>query len=729
MWRSVRYLVFALCLGALLAALLLSLAGAPAGVARAVERRLRFGDLHLTFDKLKLGVFEGVIATRVQGRRPGALGTPLVQAEKIVLRLRPLAWLRGSSGISGALVKNGVIALDPDGAAAERGLALRDVFADLAWDERAARVEVRDLSARLPGVRLAGRGVLSLATPATAERRPPAPAAETPTLPWSAVAARWIEAAAITNDGADLKVDVTFALDPTALDTAQVQVRIDGRQTRARRARLESWSLRLSTRGRSGAGQLDIGRAEIAGIPVAAASGRFQFTPRGLTIERLAAEVGSEAWRGPCALTGAYTWAERRFAGHAESACDPRLLLPLLQGWELAAAEVLENFRFEAQPPVGKADVAVRAGPGGGGVVVAVSGQAQGDTCVYRGVTNLLMRMGFAVAFSETNEVLVLDPLLVVREEGTVQGQARLDFAAKTLRLAGQSTADPRAVARMADPAVERIVAPFRFAGPARVAARGLLDYGRFERSDLDVDVDIQRLGWLFLLADRAVCNVRLLDGTAFVNDVQVDLFRGRLEGSGQIFPAADGTPLAALSATVRDVDVRLLARALAGQTADQQHGALSGTLALEGALDDPGGRRWTGRGALNIANGQLFQIPIFGGFTEFMSRIVPGLSLLVSQTDAKATFEVRNGQIQSDDIIIQGDVIAVTAKGRYTFGGELDFAVQVKLLKQHTLVGSLVQFALSPVSKALEFRLTGSPANPRWRPAYLPKEMFLIFK
>ena len=83
---------------------------------------------------------------------------------------------------------------------------------------------------------------------------------------------------------------------------------------------------------------------------------------------------------------------------------------------------------------------------------------------------------------------------------------------------------------------------------------------------------------------------------------------------------------------------------------------------------------------------------------------------------------------VAEGDIVIEGEVITLTGTGDYYWNGDLDFAVQVKLLKKNTLLGGILQLAMMPVTKMLEFRLTGTFKDPRWRPAYLPKEMFFIF-
>ena len=69
--RKIRYGAFIVFIVALVGVLYLSLIGLPDVLARNIEKRLQFSDLVVTLAKVKLGVFEGIIATHVllpQGR-------------------------------------------------------------------------------------------------------------------------------------------------------------------------------------------------------------------------------------------------------------------------------------------------------------------------------------------------------------------------------------------------------------------------------------------------------------------------------------------------------------------------------------------------------------------------------------------------------------------------------------------------------------------------------------
>lgn len=748
--RKIKYGVFIVFIVALVAVLYLSLIGLPDVLARNIEKRLQFSGLVITLEKVKLGIFEGIIATHVRCYRKGDIGVPLLEAEKIVLRLQPLAWLKGRNGVSGALIKNGVAsvpiqsATTNDVAPQTERFVLQVLFARVAWDassasgasgaEGATRLRVEECAARMPGIKLTGRGELVLPREGIMAIRPSATNA-TPSAAGNdekrkvrlvELLTAWGRCGMSTNGSGVVNVDVTCFLNPADMNALDVQVQADARRTCFRKTVLGAWCLKLSMKGASGEGVLDLKDADIEGAHVAQGNGRFRFNEQNLSLQSLDATVGNNHWRGPLHLSGVYDWKTRQYQGAITTAFNPNALLPLLYALNLPQASVIKWFQFEDQPPVAKANFKFGVGTNW---LFHLTGHAQGDNCQYNGVTNLLMKSDLVIDFSSTNASLVLAPLLAVREEGTVQGRTRLDFNQETVSFDGLSTADPKAVAKMLAPFIANVVGFFRFEGPTKVAAWGTAGYTDVVHNDMDIEVEAQRAGWKPFLTDRCSLSLRVVEDTAYVNDVQADFCRGRVSGSGTVYPVLNATNLRYhLQGDVREVNFQMLTRNLTGQAADQYRGYLSGQLELDDFVDDPGGQTAVGQGWIKIDGGRLFQIPLFGGLSEFLGRIVPGLSLLMRQTDARASFVIKDGKLNSDNIVIEGEVITLTGKGDYYWNGDLDFAVQVKLLKQNTLVGGILQIAMAPVTKMLEFRLTGTVKDPHWYPAYLPKEMFFIF-
>jgi hypothetical protein len=131
-----------------------------------------------------------------------------------------------------------------------------------------------------------------------------------------------------------------------------------------------------------------------------------------------------------------------------------------------------------------------------------------------------------------------------------------------------------------------------------------------------------------------------------------------------------------------------------------------------------------TARGRMSVDDGRIFQLPVFGGLTGMLSKIIPGLDFVIAQSDMSAEFTVQDRTVSSDKINIDGDVLSLAAKGSSTFDGELDYAIQVKLMSEHSVVAKLIRAITWPISKLMEFRLKGTREDPDWYPINFSAEL-----
>lgn len=738
MLRKLKYAVFLLLLGMLLLTLYLSLIGLPDVFARAVEKRLQFSGLAVSLQKVKLGVFEGIIAVRVRCYRRGDIGAALIEADRVVLKLAPQAWLKGQSGIVGALIKKGALRLPVAGQTAQRAnqLLCADFNARISWDDPAALLRVHHLDLRTPGVQLTGRGMVALpdAVPLPSGMQNSAPSADgafakhvSRSYDLACDWARWIlQRGSLTNAGQRINADAEFWVDPSDLNRLSVQARLDARDIGFGKTTLGACGIDLAMHGSVASGNVEIKRSVLEGIYLEHGNGRFGWDGADFTVNDFQAVLGRDPRGGKVNLDAVYHHERRIYEGAIKAAFDPRELRDFLFYLDLSQVRIIEWFDFDEAWPAGTGRF---TGGVGSNLWFHMEGWAQGAQCRFNGVSNALIESGFVLHLAATNESLQLNDLLLVRPEGVTRGAARQNFALATVAFDGWSTADPQAVARMVDPRIADVAGRFQFNGPSFIAASGCFGYTNANSENIDIDLDLRKLGWKSFVLDRCRLNLRVLDGEIAVNDAEAELYDGSLSGAGDVclIPNSSNRCFHA-EFEARNLDFTRFVRSLTDKYSEEHQGRLSGKLTLEGMLDDSDGKSFAGHGSFKIAGAHLFQFPIFGGFTEFMSRIVPGLGLLVRQTDARATFVVRDMAVQSDDIVIEGGVIALHGRGRCGFDGALDFNVQVKLLKQHTLAGEIMHLALAPVTKIFEFRLVGTLAEPRWRPAYLPKEMFLIF-
>ncbi len=737
-FRVTKYGVLFIAPVLLLAVLFLSLHGLPESVTRDIERQLQFQGMVVSLEKIKLGVFEGVIASRVRCYRRGELGDPVMEAEKIVLHFSPRRWLRGANGVSGGRIKNGVFRLGiaaAAGAAADadapRVLTLERLQAHVRWDGL-SEIRVVDFSADLENIQVTGRGVVVM-PPAPPAAPPPAGAAAgpAPAGPLAGRAPRVLsEVVRLGREvrlGSALRAAVVFRVDASDIRKLDLQVQLDSRATGMGCFDIGAWRAQVAVRELAAAGVLEIKNARAHDLAVEQATAVFVCDGRALTIERLDGVTGRGAERGPFSLSLKYVWESSEFEGQWASAFDPRLLLPLLRRHCPAHAWILEAFRFPRRPPEVELAFQGRWKPE---LVFELESRNQARDLVYHETPLAEARVAVRVALKGTNGVVVtLQPLLAVRPEGSGQGWVRVDMGARAVSFDASSALHPQATAKMIDPFVERLVRQFRFEGPVRAAGWGTVGFAETRLNDMELMVAAQRAGWKMFLADTCALDFRLLDNQAEITDLRGAIYGGRFDARASVDLGLGGDPLRyETEADLRAADFSRLIEALSAKNDGKFEGTLSAHLDLEGLVGEGQGRSARGAGWVVISDGRIFQIPLFGGLSDFLTRIIPGLSALLRQTDVKAEFVIRDGKIHADEVLIEGDVLSLVGKGDYALDGTLDFKVQVKLLRKHTLAADVFRFMTQPVSKMFEFQLSGTVAEPRWRPVNIPKEVFLIF-
>jgi hypothetical protein len=257
------------------------------------------------------------------------------------------------------------------------------------------------------------------------------------------------------------------------------------------------------------------------------------------------------------------------------------------------------------------------------------------------------------------------------------------------------------------------------FRGPSRMSARGtvgILDPGltdvetRAEARDLTVD--------RFEVPEGSML-VHTRGRTNFVRDVQATLCGGALTGAAAVVQPSSPTGMVwyALSGRLADADfARFLRMARDGPDLDYR-GRLWIETQFAGLAGEGAGRSVRGTGALRVREGRVFSLPIFGGLTRLMGRVIPGLDFVLRQTDARASVTIADGRVATEDVEITGGVLSLAGRGHCTFDERLDFDVQLTLRRERALLDRLLRGLVWPIGKLFQFRLHGTAREPRWYP------------
>ncbi len=399
--------------------------------------------------------------------------------------------------------------------------------------------------------------------------------------------------------------------------------------------------------------------------------------------------------------------------GRLTAAFDPHLLLPMLNSMPFLT-KVIKWFEFDSVLPAYDFQFGWKMGEEDR---FDVKGRIIVEKCFYRSVQ--LDRASAYVLFDSqgTNSNLVINNLLVDRDEGSGHLNMSFDFKQHMIEFDGVSAINPAAVLKMIGIYADVSGDKLRFEGPVSVIAGGKVDYYDYNNVEFEADVSGEGIGAGPLVSDT--CNFTMnMDGlTNRISDLRGKLYKGDFSGSAVLtLPYGELTNVSYyVIARLDGANFAAIARDFSREKNQDYEGRFSADVEVEGLFGHP--LSALGFGSVNVKNGRVFMLPVFGGFSRIMTKIIPGLNFVLRQTDAKADFVVNEGKVHSDEIQIEGDILSLSGNGDYYFSKSLDFNAQVKLLKAHTVGGKVVRAITYPISKLFEFRLRGTVDDSSWYP------------
>ena len=124
------------------------------------------------------------------------------------------------------------------------------------------------------------------------------------------------------------------------------------------------------------------------------------------------------------------------------------------------------------------------------------------------------------------------------------------------------------------------------------------------------------------------------------------------------------------------------------------------------------------GSGHVTVRNGCLMRMKGFRGLIDAMPSIAPAVTWFTDSTQASGDYVIENGVLRTDNFYIEGTLFSIKMFGWLdTVRNEQDFTVRVQFAKSDSMVGKILHPLAWPFTKLLlEFRLTGSPENPKWQ-------------
>jgi hypothetical protein len=449
-------------------------------------------------------------------------------------------------------------------------------------------------------------------------------------------------------------------------------------------------------------------------IPVDSASSSFTYSNRTWDIPDLVAKRNGGQLQ--MHYTGSDETHDYRFQVNSDA--DPALARPVLpesqQHW-------LDELKFTTPPNI-RADV--------------------------RGRWRARELTGFSASVRSTNfwvhdekldhlnaELVYTNQVLTVSKVNVNQGKqvfrlplAVADFNSKNAMVTNvYSTLDIRALKRVLGPKTPSWMRQMEFFKPPDIRCGGYFSFTNPIATDLHFNIGGTGFRWTNIVADTITGDVYWRGRTVLITNVLASAYgAGRINGWGEMTYRPKTDTDFHFDLTAVDVELPLAARGLTGKT-----NRLEGKVDLEVHVQKGNTKSLNsinGYGFLNVHDALLWDLPMFGILSPMLNAIAPGAGNSRAY-EAKATFAIVNGRVYTDDLMIRATGYRLLYKGYIGLDKSLDARVEAQLLRETSVIGPILRYALAPVSKLFEYHITGTVNKPVKEPMYIPKFLLMILR
>ncbi len=410
--------------------------------------------------------------------------------------------------------------------------------------------------------------------------------------------------------------------------------------------------------------------------------------------------------------------------GKGRTSFDLTLLIPVFKGLNMnEQARLLSDFRFHKRMPRTEFTYTRLCKSNG---FFNIEGSFWMENCRFRTVDAERIDGNIKGSFSPSSSNVQVDDLLVARKEGILRGNFAVDALNSTVQFKGNSSLHPRALARIVDVYPTNLMNQLSFKGPVNIDATGRINYRQPEKSNIEAKVKAEKLGLRMFTADTCSFRLRSTGITNYLTGISGEIYEGAFSGNCRFdLPYRSRTNIAyACNGTIQKANFEKIIRAVTTNEAWDTRGDFTLEMEISGLMGEDTGNTVTGNGKVKLRDGKVFTMPLFGGFTKIMTRVIPGLEFVLSQNEVETEFKIRRNKIKSEQALIEGDILSLQAKGDYYFDNRLDYIVQVRLLKKKVLAGRILQTLMWPITTLFEFRLRGTLNDPKWYPINFSEDL-----
>jgi hypothetical protein len=281
--------------------------------------------------------------------------------------------------------------------------------------------------------------------------------------------------------------------------------------------------------------------------------------------------------------------------------------------------------------------------------------------------------------------------------------------------------ADPLRVGRAIGPKTAQILSPYQFLKPPQARVNGSVNVRQTRIANLQFEVAGGPFHyWRFRLPE-VTATVGWTNATVTINPLRASFYQGTLEGRLQVEVSSVETTPFQFEMRAARTDFHELLSDVHSPT-NQVEGDLSVDLAVTYA-DTRDWQSWQGFGQAELIDGFLWDIPMVGVFSPVLNSILPGVGKS-RIGGATATFTLTNSIVRTDDLELRAPWFRLAYRGTSDFDGRIRARVEARLLRDAWFIGPLVSLVFSPLTKVLEYEVTGTLGEPHLELIHIPKPL-----
>lgn len=285
----------------------------------------------------------------------------------------------------------------------------------------------------------------------------------------------------------------------------------------------------------------------------------------------------------------------------------------------------------------------------------------------------------------------------------------------------------PRIITRMIGLVTDSAMQHYFFEEPPHVSVNGAIPLDEAEHSHMDFQIEKGvGLKWWKLNPQNVTGLIRWQGEYLSLTNIQADFYGGTLNGWAAFdFTSKPGANFK-FDAQFEDCALKPFIDSFNNKP-NKLEGLMDGRLVVERAntLD---WKSWNGHGYASITNGLIWDIPVFGLFSDLLNEISPGLGNSRA-SKGKGAFTMTNSVILTEDLEIASPTLQMCYKGTIDFDRNLDAVVDMDILKDWGDVGKAINFAVTPLRRALRCSVKGTFEKPELELVYIPKPVMMFMR